>query len=216
MLSFTIRRLIGSVFVLLASSFLVFSLCAASFDPLARYYTLQPRPPEAFFDNLREELGLNDNFFIRYWNWLTGVVTGDFGETINGTPVITPGAGTIQVHVDNDGVATAVTSRTRIVDDLTEHGSHGPLREPAPPGAAAAQAGESQDPDRLLAKVFSDRLRRLAASGGDMPTGFAVVPGTTEVGYDVDGDSASLVAQREVELDFGGGIKKRYLLKARI
>jgi peptide/nickel transport system permease protein len=87
MLSFTIRRLIGSVFVLLASSFLVFSLCAASFDPLARYYTLQPRPPEAFFDNLREELGLNDNFFIRYWNWLTGVVTGDFGETINGTPV---------------------------------------------------------------------------------------------------------------------------------
>ena len=45
MLSFTIRRLIGSVFVLLASSFLVFSLCAASFDPLARYYTLQPRPP---------------------------------------------------------------------------------------------------------------------------------------------------------------------------
>jgi peptide/nickel transport system permease protein len=87
MLSFTIRRLIGSVFVLLASSFLVFSLCAASFDPLARYYTLQPRPPEAFFDNLREELGLNDNFFIRYWNWLTGVVTGDFGETINGTAV---------------------------------------------------------------------------------------------------------------------------------
>lgn len=87
MLSFTIRRLISSVFVLLASSFLVFALCAASFDPLAQYYTLQPRPPESFFDNLREELGLNDNFFVRYWNWLTGVVTGDFGETINGTPV---------------------------------------------------------------------------------------------------------------------------------
>jgi peptide/nickel transport system permease protein len=87
MLSFTIRRLIGSVFVLLASSFLVFVLCAASFDPLARYYTLQPRPPQAFFDNLREELGLNDNFFVRYWNWLTGAVTGDFGETVNGTPV---------------------------------------------------------------------------------------------------------------------------------
>ncbi|SNS29390.1 peptide/nickel transport system permease protein [Geodermatophilus pulveris] len=87
MLYFTIRRLVGSVFVLLASSFLVFALCAASFDPLARYYTLQPRPPETFFANLREELGLNDNFFVRYWNWLTGVVTGDFGQTINGTPV---------------------------------------------------------------------------------------------------------------------------------
>jgi len=87
MLYFTVRRLIGSVFVLLASSFLVFALCAASFDPLARYYTLQPRPPESFFANLREELGLNDNFFVRYWNWLTGAVTGDFGQTINGTPV---------------------------------------------------------------------------------------------------------------------------------
>ena len=88
MLFFTIRRIIGSVFVLLASSFLVFALCAASFDPLARYYTLQPRPPEAFFDNLREQLGLNDNFFVRYWNWLTGVVRGDFGQTVNNTPVI--------------------------------------------------------------------------------------------------------------------------------
>jgi peptide/nickel transport system permease protein len=87
MLFFTIRRVIASVFVLLASSFLVFALCAASFDPLSRYYTLQPRPPEAFFDNLREKLGLNDNFFVRYWHWLTGAITGDFGETVNGTPV---------------------------------------------------------------------------------------------------------------------------------
>ena len=87
MLFFTIRRVIASVLVLLASSFLVFALCAASFDPLSRYYTLQPRPPEAFFDNLREKLGLNDNFFVRYWHWLAGAITGDFGETVNGTPV---------------------------------------------------------------------------------------------------------------------------------
>jgi peptide/nickel transport system permease protein len=86
-LFFTIRRLIGAVFVLLVSSFLVFSLCAVSFDPLSRYYTLNPRPPDEFFDDLRERLGLNDNFFVRYWNWLTGVMTGDFGQSVNGTPV---------------------------------------------------------------------------------------------------------------------------------
>jgi peptide/nickel transport system permease protein len=73
--------------VLLVSSFLVFALCAASFDPLSRYYTQNPRPPETFFINLREQLGLNDNFFVRYWNWLSGAITGDFGQTINGTPV---------------------------------------------------------------------------------------------------------------------------------
>jgi len=87
MFFFTIRRLLASVLVLLVSSFLVFCLCAVSFDPLAKYFALNPRPPESFFDNLREELGLNDPFFVRYWHWLTGVVHGDFGVTINGTPV---------------------------------------------------------------------------------------------------------------------------------
>jgi peptide/nickel transport system permease protein len=87
MFFFTIRRILASVLVLLVSSFLVFALCAASFDPLAKYYTRNPRPPQSFFDNLREQLGLNDNFFVRYWHWLSGAVTGNFGETINGTPV---------------------------------------------------------------------------------------------------------------------------------
>jgi len=87
MFFFTIRRILASVLVLLVSSFLVFALCAASFDPLSKYYNLNPRPPQAFFDNLRDQLGLNDNFFVRYWNWLSGVVTGDFGTTVNGTPV---------------------------------------------------------------------------------------------------------------------------------
>ncbi|WP_369131942.1 ABC transporter permease [Modestobacter sp. I12A-02662] len=87
MFFFTIRRIGASVLVLLVSSFLVFALCAASFDPLSNYYNLNPRPPQAFFDNLREQLGLNDNFFVRYWNWLSGALTGDFGTTVNGTPV---------------------------------------------------------------------------------------------------------------------------------
>jgi peptide/nickel transport system permease protein len=87
MLFFTIRRILASVLVLLVSSFLVFSLCTVSFDPLAKYYTKNPPPPPEFFANLREQLGLNDNFFVRYVHWLAGVVTGDFGKTINGTPV---------------------------------------------------------------------------------------------------------------------------------
>ena len=87
MLFFTIRRILASVLVLVASSFLVFALCAASFDPLAQYFSRNPRPPEEFFDQLRERLGLNDNFFVRYWHWLSGALHGDFGVTVNGTPV---------------------------------------------------------------------------------------------------------------------------------
>src|SRR4051794_6956293 len=87
MFFFTIRRIIGSVFVLLASSFLVFALCAASFDPLAKYRQRQPPPTPEFLNGVRDRLGLNDPFFVRYWDWLSGVVTGDFGTSVNGTPV---------------------------------------------------------------------------------------------------------------------------------
>ena len=87
MFFFTIRRILASVLVLLVSSFRVFALCATSFDPLSKYYNRNPPPPPAFFDNLREQLGLNDNFFVRYWHWLTGVVHGDFGQTVDGTAV---------------------------------------------------------------------------------------------------------------------------------
>src|SRR5215218_693378 len=97
MLFFTIRRVIASVLVLLASSLLVFALCAASFDPLARYRQHQPPPSEHFLNGVREQLGLNDPFLVRYWHWLSGVLTGDFGKTINGTPVIEQLGGRLMV-----------------------------------------------------------------------------------------------------------------------
>jgi peptide/nickel transport system permease protein len=87
MLFFTIRRVISAVVVLLVSSFLVFALCAASFDPLAKFYARNPPPPPSFFAHEREILGLNDNFFVRYWHWISGALTGDFGNDINGQPV---------------------------------------------------------------------------------------------------------------------------------
>jgi len=84
---FTLRRLLSSAVVLFASSMLVFALCVASFDPLSAYRQRQPPPEPAFFDNLSEQLGLNDPFFVRYFSWLGGVVTGDFGNSNAGTAV---------------------------------------------------------------------------------------------------------------------------------
>src|SRR4051795_5440063 len=87
MLFFTIRRIISSVFVLLASSFLVFALCAASFDPLAKFRQRQPPPTQQSLDALAHSMGLDKPFLQRYWDWLSGVLHGDFGKTIAGTPV---------------------------------------------------------------------------------------------------------------------------------
>ena len=97
MLFFTIRRIVASVLVLLASSLLVFALCANSFDPLAHYRQRQPPPTPEYLAGVREELGLNDPFFVRYWNWLSGVLTGDFGTTVNGTPVVDQLGGRLMV-----------------------------------------------------------------------------------------------------------------------
>jgi peptide/nickel transport system permease protein len=85
-LFFTIRRIIGSVFVLLASSVLVFILCAASFDPLSKYRQIPNVRPD-FLAAKAEEFGLNDPWPVRYWNWLTGAIHGDFGLSVNLTPV---------------------------------------------------------------------------------------------------------------------------------
>jgi peptide/nickel transport system permease protein len=87
MLFFTIRRVIASAVVLLVSSFLVFALCAGSFDPLSKYYAKNPPPPPSFYANERHVLGLDKPFLSRYFSWLGGVLHGDFGEDINHSPV---------------------------------------------------------------------------------------------------------------------------------
>jgi peptide/nickel transport system permease protein len=87
MFFFTIRRIIASAVVLLVSSFLVFTLCAVSFDPLAKYHARNPPPPPSFFTNEAHVLGLDKPFLVRYFSWLGGVLHGDFGQDINHQPV---------------------------------------------------------------------------------------------------------------------------------
>jgi peptide/nickel transport system permease protein len=87
MLLYSIRRVLASILVLLASSALVFVLVAQTVDPLAQYRTRQPPPPPEFFAQKRDELGLDQPILVRYWHWLTGIVHGDFGNNINNVPV---------------------------------------------------------------------------------------------------------------------------------
>lgn len=87
MLLYTVRRLFASILVLLASSVLVFILVAQTVDPLAQFRTRQPPPPPEFFEAQRQALGLDRPVLVRYWDWLTGVVHGDFGNNIAGNPV---------------------------------------------------------------------------------------------------------------------------------
>jgi Family of unknown function (DUF6345) len=138
---------------------------------------------------------------------ITGTVV-QFRQTINGIPVITPDSGVIRVSMDNTGTVTNLHSSVRAVEALSERGRQS---QPSPraPGLAHDIAPEDYGFEQALAAKFAMQLSRMAASGR-MPLGFSIVPDTTEVGYSFKNGETVIVARRQVEVDFGGGYRKRY------
>jgi peptide/nickel transport system permease protein len=83
---YTVRRVMSSALVLLASSFLVFVMAASTLDPLAKLRARQGLAPGAI-DAQAHLLGLDRSAPARYWTWLTGVLHGDFGKNLAGNPI---------------------------------------------------------------------------------------------------------------------------------
>ena len=93
MLSYTIRRILIIFAMLLVASFLVYAglelMPGDTVSFMADPETLANMDNQRL-DELREELGLNDPFIIRYFNWLGGVAKGDFGYSLaSGVPIKT-------------------------------------------------------------------------------------------------------------------------------
>lgn len=137
-----------------------------------------------------------------------------YRQVIDGLPVISPDAGTVRVRVDNDGRVTAISSSLREVRELSRdtHRMQAQPNDPTQSGPVEPlPAGD--DIDALLAPEVGRRLRSVVSRGGTL-LGVSEVPGTAEIGYDMQGDSAELVARKGIEIDFGGGYKKRYWVQA--
>ncbi|MBC8452491.1 MAG: ABC transporter permease [Spirochaetes bacterium] len=86
MLSYSIRRLLILIPMLLILSFLVYlGLELTPGDAVS--YMISPEMmtgvSAADLDALREALGLNDPFMLRYVRWLGGVLQGDFGYSLS-------------------------------------------------------------------------------------------------------------------------------------
>ncbi|GAB3123359.1 ABC transporter permease [Glaciibacter psychrotolerans] len=79
---FVVRRLLALIGVLVVSSFLVFAaMYAAPGSPekfLVQGRTVSPEVLAA----IRKQYSLDDPFLVRYWNWLTNVLQGDFGQSL--------------------------------------------------------------------------------------------------------------------------------------
>ncbi len=76
-----------SAIVLVVASILIYFTVTSFGDPLTDLRARNPPVPREVIDARRAELGLDRPVHERYLNWLGDVVTGDFGEDLNGQPV---------------------------------------------------------------------------------------------------------------------------------
>ncbi len=84
---FVVRRLLLGVLTLFIVSIVVFALTQALGDPVRAILGREAQPESVLAK--REELGLTRPVLTQYWNWLTGLVTGDPGTSFtNGVPVL--------------------------------------------------------------------------------------------------------------------------------
>lgn len=87
-LRYILQRLVLTVVVLLGVTFAVFLIIQLVPGDPARV-VLGVQANEQNVAALRERMGLNEPFFVQYWNWLTGVLRGDWGRSlITGQPVL--------------------------------------------------------------------------------------------------------------------------------
>ena len=90
MLRYIGKRLLMLIPVLLAISLLVLVIIDLTPGDPARIL-LGTQATEEQVQELRDEMGLNDPFFVRWWNYITGIITrGDFGTSMmTKRPVVT-------------------------------------------------------------------------------------------------------------------------------
>jgi ABC-type dipeptide/oligopeptide/nickel transport system permease component len=91
MTSYIVNRLLQGVFVLFLVSLLTFTVIYFMPGDPARRMVGQGRVTEEQLESIREKWSLNDPYHVRYWEWISNVVTGDFGTSMMrpGMPITT-------------------------------------------------------------------------------------------------------------------------------
>jgi peptide/nickel transport system permease protein len=86
-LKFVVRRLLFGVFTLFIVSVVVFVLTQALEDPARAILGREAQPDSVLAK--QQELGLDQPLVSQYWDWLSGLLTGDPGVSFtNGIPVM--------------------------------------------------------------------------------------------------------------------------------
>ena len=125
MSNYIIRKILTLIPMMLVISFLIYLgmelMPGDAVDFLIPPDALSTMSPEQL-NAMRDALGLNDPFFLRYLKWLAGLVRGDFGYSLqSGVPVLT--------LMKNHLPATIELTLTSLV---MSWGSYAPLRRELP------------------------------------------------------------------------------------
>jgi peptide/nickel transport system permease protein len=89
-LGFLLRRFVNYLVLILIATGVGYLLATATLNPRAKYDAQQPHPPEAAISRSLSDLNMNpaDPALTRLGRWAKGIVAhGDFGRTIDNTPV---------------------------------------------------------------------------------------------------------------------------------
>ncbi|AQZ81867.1 peptide ABC transporter permease [Acinetobacter calcoaceticus] len=101
-------RLVSGALVVFVISLIVFIATQALPSDPARVI-LGPEAPEATVQILREQLGLNDPILVQYWHWLSQLLQGNFGRSIDSNVPV------LQVIQNYFGNTVALTSLVIVV-----------------------------------------------------------------------------------------------------
>lgn len=87
MARFLVRRLLNYAVLCVLATFLAYSLASITFAPLSTLQQRQPPPPMSTIAAKSAELHLDQPIPQRFLTWASGVVTGDFGDTVVSAPI---------------------------------------------------------------------------------------------------------------------------------
>ncbi len=79
---YVVRRLLQMIPVFIGSTFIIFMMMYALPGDPVRALWGERAPDEAQMAAMKADLGLDDPILLQYWNYLTGLVQGDFGTQI--------------------------------------------------------------------------------------------------------------------------------------
>lgn len=82
MIFYAIRRALAAIPLVAVASFVMFMLVSLAGDPLAQLKSQDPPPAATTVAALERELRLDRPVLERYGIWVSGVVTGDFGPSV--------------------------------------------------------------------------------------------------------------------------------------